>query len=164
MQVHGPRRWIVPEQRAPVVVRTVPPDGWWAAARTLRDSGAGYLDMLTAAEAADGALDVIAHIVAAGGGAGTLRRHLLATVLPAGNWCVDSIADVFPGAAWHERELAEMFGVRVLGATDVRPLLLPESTAPLRKDAPLNARLETPWPGREEGSRRRPLGVPEESR
>lgn len=155
---------MVPDQSVPVVEHVVTPDGWSAAARALHASGARYLDMLTAAEAADGTLDVIAHIAAVEVGPGTLRRHLLATVLPAGGWSVDSIADVFPGAVWHEREMAEMFGVQVVGATDLRPLLLPEPTAPMRKETPLSARLDTPWPGREEGSRRRPLGVPEESR
>lgn len=154
----------MPDRSAPVAERRVTPEEWGSSARALHDSGARYLDMLTAAEAADGTLDVIAHIVAIGGGPGIVQRYLLATVLPAGNWRVDSIADVFPGAVWHEREMAEMFGVRVLDAADLRPLLLPEPTAPLRKDNPLVARMETPWPGSEAGSRRRPLGVPEESR
>lgn len=143
-------------------VRAVDPGDWHEAAAGLRASGAGYLDMLTAAERVDGALDVVAHVVAVEDVSIPLERYLLTTVLPAGQWRIESIADVFPGAVWHERELMEMFGVVVAGARDARPLLLTQSYAPLRKEFPLSARVETQWPGHEEGSRRRPLGVPEE--
>lgn len=60
---------------------------------------------------------------------------------------VASVADVFPSAAWHERETAEMFGIDFEGHPDLRPLLLPEGAdPPLRKEQPLPARLR-PWPG-----------------
>lgn len=59
-----------------------------------------------------------------------------------------SVADVYPSAAWHERETAEMFGVRFAGHPDPRPLLLAEGAdPPLRRGHPLPARL-TDWPGR----------------
>ena len=89
---------------------------------------------------------------------------------------LDSVADVFAGAGWHEREAAELFGITFIGG-DLRRLLLPDDYvgAPLRKDAVLAARAGVEWPGvKEPGgggsssskgapSRRRmvPPGVPE---
>ncbi len=47
-----------------------------------------------------------------------------------------SIGRIFPGAVWHERESAEMFGITYDGCPDSRNLLLPEDADfhPLRKD------------------------------
>lgn len=84
---------------------------------------------------------------------------------------IDSVSDVWPAATWHERETAEMFGVRFRGLDDARPLLLHDHVGapPLRKDVWLAARAERPWPGafepgkgRGNASRRRqlPPGVP----
>ncbi|MFN8185329.1 MAG: NADH-quinone oxidoreductase subunit C [Candidatus Nanopelagicales bacterium] len=56
-----------------------------------------------------------------------------------------SVADLFPSAAWHERETAEMFGVDF--GTAAEPLLLPQGAEPaLRKTTPLPERLAE-WPG-----------------
>ena len=81
-----------------------------------------------------------------------------------------SLTGVWDGAAWHEREAAEMAGLAVTGHPDLRPLLLGEGVgvAPLRKDALLVGRSVRPWPGRlepgEDGgapsSGRRRAGVP----
>ena len=62
-----------------------------------------------------------------------------------------SVRDVFAGAAWHEREAAEEFGVEVVGG-DRRRLLLDvgSAPAPLRKDEVLAARTAEPWPGAKE--------------
>lgn len=60
---------------------------------------------------------------------------------------VESVADVFVSAAWHERETAEMFGITFAGSADQRPLLIAAgSRPPLRKETALPARLR-PWPG-----------------
>jgi NADH-quinone oxidoreductase subunit C len=55
----------------------------------------------------------------------------------------------FPGAAWHEREAHEMFGVEFVGNDDLRNIYLPQDFEghPMRKDYPLLARLLKPWPG-----------------
>lgn len=57
--------------------------------------------------------------------------------------------DTYPGAAWHERETHEMFGITFVGNDDMRQLYLPTDFEghPLRKDYPLLARLVKPWPG-----------------
>jgi NADH-quinone oxidoreductase subunit C len=56
--------------------------------------------------------------------------------LPKKDPVVPSLAELYPGARWPERETAEMFGIRFDGHPDPRPLLLPEGWQghPLRKD------------------------------
>ena len=91
---------------------------------------------------------------------------------------IESITDVFAGAAWHERETHEMFGIDFTSTgTDsvaLEPLLLPEGFEgnPLRKEFVLASRVAKLWPGAKEPgesdgespSRRRmkPPGVPED--
>ena len=62
---------------------------------------------------------------------------------------IDSIANVYAGANWHERETHEMFGISFAGHPDLRNMYLPTDFEghPLRKDFPLLARMVKPWPG-----------------
>jgi NADH-quinone oxidoreductase subunit C len=55
------------------------------------------------------------------------------------NDSIDSVINIWPTADWHEREMAEMFGIKINGHPDLRKLLLPEDWTihPLRKDFPL---------------------------
>ena len=49
---------------------------------------------------------------------------------------IESVADIFPGLEWHERETHEMFGIGFKGHPDLRPLLLPDELVgkfPMRK-------------------------------
>lgn len=72
---------------------------------------------------------------------------------------LDSATSLFPGAAWHERETAEMLGVDFGGGSEDR-LLLPPTTSgyPLRRDFPLSARTSKPWPGAADVTNRRRRG------
>jgi NADH-quinone oxidoreductase subunit C len=56
---------------------------------------------------------------------------------------------VYAGAAWHEREAHEMFGIEFTGNHDLRNLYLPSEFEghPLRKEFPLLSRVVKPWPG-----------------
>ena len=101
----------------------------------------------------------------------------LETRLPRNEPRLRSISTIIPGAAWHERETAELYGVGFLGPEGEllgeRPLLIPAEGQPghpggwpLRKDYVLAARAVTPWPadaGGAEDARRRqaPPGVPD---
>lgn len=55
----------------------------------------------------------------------------------------------YAGAAWHEREAWEMFGIVFEGHPGLRHLYLPGEFEghPLRKDFPLLSRRVKPWPG-----------------
>lgn len=62
---------------------------------------------------------------------------------------IGSLVEVYPGANWHERESAEMFGITFEGHPAPEPLYLPEGFVghPLRKSFPLLSREVKPWPG-----------------
>jgi len=49
---------------------------------------------------------------------------------------IDSVADLWFGANWHEREAFDLMGIYFVGHPDLRRVLLPEGFAghPLRKD------------------------------
>ena len=65
-------------------------------------------------------------------------RVRLRTRVPASRPYVASIVDVFPGAAYPERECFDMFGVEFEGHAGLKRLLMPEGYGhhPLRKDFP----------------------------
>jgi len=134
--------------------------------------GLDYFDWLSAVdepEADPPSVDVVAHLVCSTSGgepaaeAGGLRRLLLRTRVPAGAPSLASVTDLWRGAAWHERETHEMFGLNFTGFDDgarsadgeplgMRPLLLPDGFegTPLRKSFVLAARASKPWPGAKE--------------
>ena len=148
----------------------VAPSVWVASAEAARDRlGCDYFDFLTVAEEPDGSFLVVCHLVRLS--PGTAHGVLLRCRLGGGSAQVPTLAGVFAGAAWHEREMHEMYGVTFAGGDD-RPLLLSAGMPdhPLRKDELLPARGARPWPGAKEPgesgaapSRRRlrPPGVPE---
>ena len=59
-----------------------------------------------------------------------------------------SVADLFPSALQHEREIVQMLGVRVTGLPDDKPAFeIPIQGHPLSRDYALNARVTKVWPG-----------------
>lgn len=62
---------------------------------------------------------------------------------------IDTLIPVYAGAAWHEREVWEMFGIDIVDHPDKRVLYLPSGFEgnPMRKDYPLVSRRVKPWPG-----------------
>lgn len=137
----------------------VPSADWLEAFATLRAEGCAWWGWLTAvdlgADAADGAgVEVLAQVGAIEGG---LRTQTRRTRIAAGQ-ALPSLTPLYAGAAWSERETAEMFGVEFAGFEDgsglgLRPLLLPAEApaTPLRKSVPLAARAAVPWPGAKDG-------------
>jgi NADH-quinone oxidoreductase subunit C len=80
---------------------------------------------------------------------GTGDRVLLKADVPDDDPRVPTWIQAYAGAAWHERETHEMFGIRFDGNADLRHIYLPTEFEghPLRKEFPLLARVVKPWPG-----------------
>ncbi|MFD7994318.1 NADH-quinone oxidoreductase subunit C [Streptomyces mexicanus] len=158
------------EESYDVLTVDVPPTAWVPALRTARDElGCSYFDWLSAVDEPGTGLRVCAHVAALA----PVRRLLLRTTVPHAAPVLLSAVEVYAGAAWHERETHEMFGVDFTDHPSLDHLLLPENFEghPLRKDFVLAARVAKAWPGAKEpgesdhgGPRRRqmlPPGVPD---
>ncbi|GGY31328.1 NADH-quinone oxidoreductase subunit C [Streptomyces xanthochromogenes] len=150
----------------------VPAGSWIAALEIARDKlGCTYFDWLSAVDEPGSGFRICAHVVSLG--EGRVRRLLVRTTVPHSAPVLASAIDVYAGAAWHERETHEMFGVDFTDHPHLVPLLLPENFEghPLRKDFVLAARVAKAWPGAKEpgesehgGPKRRqmlPPGVPD---
>ena len=81
--------------------------------------------------------------------AGTDLRVLLKADVPDDDLRIGTWVRSYAGAAWHEREAHEMFGIGFDGNDDLRHIYLPTEFEghPLRKEFPLLARVVKPWPG-----------------
>ncbi|WKX71962.1 NADH-quinone oxidoreductase subunit C [Streptomyces sp. XD-27] len=159
----------------------VPPSAWITALEAARDGlGCTYFDWLSAVDEPGTGFRVAAHVVAlvepgpgAAAGRAAVRRLLVRTTVPHDAPALPTATGVYAGAAWHERETYEMFGVAFTDHPHLVPLLLPEGFEghPLRKDFVLAARVAKAWPGAKEpgesdhgGPKRRqmlPPGVPD---
>ncbi|WP_232549901.1 NADH-quinone oxidoreductase subunit C [Propioniciclava soli] len=149
-------------------IRAVAAADWAEAAAALHAAGIRWFDWLGAVDEI-GREDAIRIMLRAAPepDADGVR---LETRVPRSGGTLASVRAVWAGAAWHEREVADFFGVAFAGG-DPRPLLLRPGTAghPLLRDAVLAARAVRPWPGAKEpgdvvaAGRRRmvPPGVPD---
>jgi NADH-quinone oxidoreductase subunit C len=80
---------------------------------------------------------------------GTDLRVFLKADVPDADPRIGTWTATYAGAAWHERETHEMFGITFEGNRDLRNIYLPTEFEghPLRKEFPLLARVVKPWPG-----------------
>jgi NADH-quinone oxidoreductase subunit C len=129
----------------------VPVARWWEAVGTAKHNGAlgcDFFDWLSAVDELDDGFTVVAHLYS------SRRKHalLLRTRVPRAEPLVESVVELFPGAAWHERETFEMFGITFARHPDLKPLLLPPGFEghPLRKEFVLASRVAKAWPGAKE--------------
>jgi len=143
----------------------VPAERWADAVRAARDDGLDFFDWLSAVDELDDGFRVVLHLWSTSEHRGLLLRTLVSKAAPA----VRSIVEIYPGAAWHERETHEMFGVDFPGHPGLEPLLLPPEFEghPLRKEFILASRVAKPWPGAKEPgegpetvARRQPMRPP----
>ncbi|WGD41393.1 NADH-quinone oxidoreductase subunit C [Streptomyces cathayae] len=137
------------EESYDVLTVDVPPASWIPALEAARDRlGCTYFDWLSAVDEPGTGFCVTAHVVALS----PVRRLLLRTTVPHDAPALPSAVDVYAGAAWHERETYEMFGVDFAGHPALDHLLLPDNFEghPLRKDFVLAARVAKAWPGAKE--------------
>lgn len=158
------------EESYDVLTVDVPPAAWLTALETARAAlTCTYFDWLSAVDEPGTGFRVSAHVVALH----PVRRLLVRTTVPHEAPVLPSAVGVYAGAAWHERETHEMFGVDFTDHPGLDHLLLPENFEghPLRKDFVLAARVAKAWPGAKEpgesehgGPKRRqmlPPGVPD---
>ena len=153
----------------------VAPESWLDTILAAQDVlGCRFFDWLSAVDEADDGFRVVCHLAAHRVGA--VDHLVVRTLLSRTDPGLESVAGVFAGAAWHERETHEMFGIDFTADGEplaMDPLLLPQEFEghPLRKDFVLASRVAKPWPGAKEPgeseatpvrTRRRssPLGVP----
>lgn len=147
--------------------RDVPLAQWSAALTSARDEGFDFFDWLTAVDESDApenpGFDLVCHLMNSSTGRSSqsqnqsgLARLLVRTRVPEGQSAASATV-LWTGAAWHERETHEMFGIDFEGFDDgtglgLRPLLLPNGFdgTPLRKSFVLAARASKPWPGAKE--------------
>ncbi|MDQ2850446.1 NADH-quinone oxidoreductase subunit C [Dermatophilaceae bacterium Sec6.4] len=131
------------------------PELWIETLRDARNGGFAMFDFLTAVDETDRAedpgFDIVVHLYDIT--PGDLRETLICTRVPDGQ-NMPSCTGLWRGAAWHERETHEMFGIGFDDFEDgtglgLRPLLLPDGFegTPLRKSFVLTARVSKPWPG-----------------
>ncbi|MFF3822164.1 NADH-quinone oxidoreductase subunit C [Streptomyces bluensis] len=158
------------EESYGVLTVDVPSASWTQALRTAHSAlSCTFFDWLSAVDEPGTGFRVAAHVVALS----PVHRLLLRTTVPHESPALPTATGVYAGAAWHERETHEMFGVTFEGHPGLAPLLLPDGFEghPLRKDFVLAARVAKAWPGAKEpgesdhgGPKRRqmlPPGVPD---
>jgi len=143
---------------------------WLTAVEALKTDGFDFFDWLGCVDEI-GRQDCFRIVLVVRNLAALAEPRMLSCVLARAEPRIPSVHGVFAGATWHEREVAELFGVEFVGGDSRRLLLNPEfSGTPLRKDEVLAARTGVDWPGAKEPgesdiapNRRRmvPPGVPE---
>ncbi|MFD3453350.1 NADH-quinone oxidoreductase subunit C [Streptomyces sp. NPDC058691] len=169
-EVFGPEA--TAEEAYGLLTVDVPAGAWTGALQAARDVlGCTFFDWLSAVDEPGTGFQVCAHVVAPA--VGSVRRLLIRTTVPHDAPALPTATGVYAGAAWHERETHEMFGIGFTGHPHLAPLLLPDGFEghPLRKDFVLAARVAKAWPGAKEpgepehgGPKRRqmlPPGVPD---
>jgi NADH-quinone oxidoreductase subunit C len=96
-----------------------------------------YFDMLSCVTGIDNGVEVNTMEVVYNLYSIPFNHHLMLKVtLLRENAEIDSVTDIWRTANWHERETAEMFGIKFIGHPDLRRLLLPADWEgnPLKKD------------------------------
>ncbi|MGB3674348.1 MAG: NADH-quinone oxidoreductase subunit C [Candidatus Nanopelagicales bacterium] len=142
--------------------RDVTASDWVAEHQRAKDSGLTFFDFMSAMDLGDGRTGVATHIMTPDAS----QREMLTVELAPGE-SLPSLALVYRGAAWHEREAHDLLGVRLSSHPDLRPILAKEAVPPLRRDTALGPRTDRRWPGlyepgaaEGETRRKRPKAVP----
>ncbi|MFJ2186677.1 NADH-quinone oxidoreductase subunit C [Kitasatospora sp. NPDC087861] len=165
--------WATGAEAYGLITVDVPAEHWIEALTNARDVlGLGFFDWLSAVDELAEGFSVVVHLASAD--APGVRHLALRTRVPRDGAALPTAVPVYAGAAWHERETHEMFGIDFPGHPYLATLLLPDGFEghPLRKEFVLAARVAKAWPGAKEpgesdhgdGPARRkmqPAGVPD---
>jgi len=102
--------------------------------RFLKEDPELHMSMLLQLTAVDWLdhFDVLVHLLSVERGHKIFLRCPVSRVEPS----IETIADIFSGAEWHEREVYDLFGIRFTGHPDMRRIFLTEDFPgyPLRRD------------------------------
>ena len=132
-------------------------EAWRDAAVQAKTEGFTWFDVVTAYDNVGRSNEIIVSLRLLNRSTGESRQIEVAVDRDAP--VLDDISDLFAGAAWGQRYVHDCYGVRFSGA-DLRPLLIHDGNAPLRKEFVLGARAVTPLPV--SGDRRgQAAGVPD---
>lgn len=166
----------VTEGYGDVTVTLTSPQNWVPVLRELRDQlHFSFFDWLSAVDEGDGRFSIFCHLYDPDAHRRVLAHTVVGGEVDGSAPRIESATSVYRGAAWHERETSEMFGVQFTGHPYLERLLLSDEFEghPLRKDFVLTARASKSWPGAKEPgesgdgapSRRKmqPPGVPDPS-
>ncbi|MCG6497331.1 NADH-quinone oxidoreductase subunit C [Kitasatospora sp. A2-31] len=165
--------WATGAEAYGLITVDVPAEHWIEALTAARDVlGLSFFDWLSAVDELAEGFSVVAHLASAD--APGVRHLAVRTRVPRDGAALPTAVPVYAGAAWHERETHEMFGIDFPGHPYLATLLLPDGFEgyPLRKEFVLAARVAKAWPGAKEpgesdhgdGPARRkmqPAGVPD---
>ena len=135
-------------------------DQWVDAATAARDQGLDFFSFLSAVdwakevavgEPADDVdnLEERYEVLCRLSSSRNADAAIISTSLDKDDAWLESLVPVYAGAAWHEREASEMFGIDFRGHPNLIKLYLPQEFEghPLRKSFALGAREAKPWPG-----------------
>ncbi|MEV0532300.1 NADH-quinone oxidoreductase subunit C [Kitasatospora sp. NPDC050463] len=143
--------WATGAEAYGLVTVDVPAEHWIEALTAARDVlGLRFFDWLSAVDELAEGFSVVAHLAAAD--APGVRHLALRTKVARDGAALPTAVEVYAGAAWHERETHEMFGIDFPGHPYLATLLLPDGFEgyPLRKEFVLAARVAKAWPGAKE--------------
>ena len=142
---------VQPEVSYGLLTATVDPSDWRRVAELARRSpelACNFFEFLSGVDEEAAGLGVVLHVYS------TSHRHHLQvrTVVPRDGGHLPTLSDLWAGADWQEREMAELFGIGFDGHPNLAKLLLPEEFEgyPLRKEFALLTREAKPWPGAKE--------------
>ncbi len=122
----------------------IPVEQWASEAAAARRAGFSLLVNLTAVDELGRADEI--RVILTLEHPETRDRADLVTRVPRDDSALPDLAPVFPGAAWVQRQVHDLFGVTFDGG-DNRALIHHAGGAPLRKDVLLEPRQAKPWPG-----------------
>ena len=153
----GADRWTADHDTVHVYVTR---DQWVEAATAARDEGLDFFSFLSAVDwakevavgepAADvDNLEERYEVLCRLSSSRNADAAIISTSLDKDDAWLESLVPVYTGAAWHEREASEMFGIDFRGHPNLIKLYLPQEFEghPLRKSFALGAREAKPWPG-----------------
>ena len=138
---------------------TVEPSRWVEALTTARDqldlvffswlSAVDWTNEVAVGDELSEKVDERFEVLATVSDLGEGKRVTFSTSIDKPEATLPTLVEVYAGANWHEREAAEMFGIRFDGHPDLSHLYLPDGFIgnPLRKSFPLLSREVKPWPG-----------------